>query len=447
MTIDGRPDPVVPPGRDARATPRLGVVLDFGAATPMSILASARGLADIVFLCDRDLPYVRALGDDMGAIATMCDITGLDATELLDRVEQLDLDGITTFSESQLNRTAALAHRCRLTYLSPPTARALTDKFIQREILAQAGVQATRCRVVHAVADLGPALAQVGLPAILKPRSGAASAFTCRVDTRGEAEERLGDFLDRMPTNARGDFVVEEVLLGDPSVAGVGWGDYVSVESVTSHGVVRHVEITGKFPLAEPLRETGYFVPSTLGTTVRRQVLDLTESTIRALDVRHGVTHIEVKLTPAGPRIIEVNGRLGGYVADIVNRARGYDLVRATLAAALGRADDVPPAIYRRHAFQYFITPPMQAVAVRGLAGVDELGGHRGIQLVEIFKRAGERLDWRNGTLAYLGIVHGSARDHSDIVRLVDLIERTLEIEYEIVPENASERHTSDYDR
>jgi hypothetical protein len=414
----------------------LAVVLDFGAATPMSILASARGLADIIFLCDRELPYVRSLVEELREIGTVCDITGLGGADLADLVGHLDLDGVTTFSESRLNVTAALADRRGLPYLSPGTARALTDKFVQRQILAEAGVQVTGCRVVHDVADLGAALAAVGLPAILKPRSGAASAYTCRVDTAAEAAARLADFLAHLPAAARGDFVVEEMLVGDPSVAGAGWGDYVSVESVTSHGVVRHVEITGKFPLAEPLRETGYVVPSTLADHIRRQVLDLTEAGIRALEVRHGVTHVEVKLTPAGPRIIEVNGRLGGYVADIVRRARGFDLVRATLAAALGDAAEVPTAAYRKHAFQYFITPPMRAAVLRRLDGVPELSGHRGIQLVETFKRVGERLDWRAGTLTYLGIVYGSAQDHEGVARLVDLVDRTLRIEYEMLSEN-----------
>jgi len=402
----------------------------------MSIIASARGLADVVFLCDRALPYVRSRADELAEIATVCDVTGLDQAGILDAVEHLDLDGITTFSESQLNRTAGLAQRRGLAFLSPRAAQALTDKFIQRQLLAEAGVQATRCRVVRGVADLDTALAEVGLPAILKPRSGAASAYTCRVDTRAEAAARLRDFLARRPASSSAEFVVEEVLLGDPSAAGAGWGDYVSVESVTSHGAVRHVEITGKFPLAAPLRETGYFVPSTLDAATRRQVLDLTEAGIHALDMRHGVTHVEVKLTPAGPRIIEVNGRLGGYVADIVRRARGFDLVRATLTAALGQATDIPPAAYRRHAFQYFITPPMNAVALQRLDGVDELGRQRGIHLVEIFKQAGQRLDWRDGTLAYLGIVYGSAGDHQGILRLVDMVNQTLKITYGAILED-----------
>jgi hypothetical protein len=185
---------------------------------------------------------------------------------------------------------------------------------------------------------------------------------------------------------------------------------------VTSNRITRHIEITGKFPLTEPYRETGYFVPATLNQPLRSAVLELADAAIKALGVTDGVTHLEAKLTPDGPRIIEINGRLGGYVADIIRRARGLDLVRMALSASLGQLPDIPEPAYRRHAFQYFLLPPMHATTLTRLTGAEELQRIPGIHLVEMFKRPGDPLDWRQGTLSYVGIVHGSAtrpRRHS----------------------------------
>jgi predicted ATP-grasp superfamily ATP-dependent carboligase len=413
---------------------RVGVLLDFGAATPLGILAAGRGLCDVVFLCDRRLPYVRTLADGLADLGTVCDITGLSDTVVRQRVDALRLDGLTTFSETQIRRTAELALDGGLAYLSPPAARAVTDKLTQRRLLAAAGLPTPRCRVVSDPADLADALDVVGLPAVLKPRSGAGSAHTCRVDTVADARRRLTEFRAAIGPASRPDFVVEEYLRGDPAVAGPGWGDYVSVESVTVHGIVRHVEVTGKFPLAEPFRETGYVVPSTLDQQYRASVLELTTAAVEALGIRYGVTHVEVKLTPDGPRIIEVNGRLGGYVADLVRRARGVDLIRLVLGAALGRSLDVLPTAYRRYAFQFFLAPPMRSVALRRLDGVAELSRQAGIHLVETFRVPGDRLDWRDGTLSYLGIVHGSAQRHDEVLNLVTTIRRTLAIDCEEAP-------------
>jgi biotin carboxylase len=306
---------------------------------------------------------------------------------------------------------------------------AVTDKLIQRQLLASTAVQATRCQVVRGVADLTAALKQIGLPAVIKPRNGAGGAFTCRVDTAAQAAARLAEFL--AAASPPGAFVVEQLLPGDPAAAGPEWGDYVSVESVTVGGRTSHIELTGKFPLAEPFRETGYLVPATLGDDLRRQVLALAGTAVAALGITDAVTHAEIKLTPAGPRIIEVNGRLGGYVADIVRRARGLDLVRMALAAALGQAPAEPLPGYRRHAFQYFILPPMQARRLRRFDGAAELSRQPGIHLVETFKRAGDAVDWHDGTLSYLGIVHGSGHSHQDVRRLAGLASQLLKIEYE----------------
>ena len=411
--------------------PSVAVVVDFGSASPMSILAAARKLAQVVFVCDRRRPYVRALFDDLAALGTVCDVTDLSDDEIDDHPALRGLDAITTFSESQLVRTAALAHRRGLPFLSPAAAVAATDKYRQRELLADAGVQHTTSRVVRlrdGAGTLADALVETGLPAVLKPRSGAASARTCAIHTVGEAEARLRDFTSGAESD---EFVVEQLLPGDPSMIAAGWGDYVSVESVTSHGHIRHIEITGKFPLASPLRETGYVVPAPLDEATRRQALDLTGAALTALGMRHGASHVELKLTPTGPRIIEVNARVGGYVADLIQRSRGYDLVRAALQAALGRPCTEPPTGYRRHAFQYFVTPPMTAERLRRVSGVDELLRHKGIHLVEAVKTPGQRVDWRDGTLAYVAIVHGSGADHEEVLRLIEIIRSTLHVEYD----------------
>jgi biotin carboxylase len=390
-------------------------MLDFGGATPMSILAAARGLCEVVFLCDRTLPYVASMLDDLTGLVEVRDITGTRG----DPIEGLRLDGIVTFSEAQIRRTAGIAHHGGLAHFSPAVAVAVTDKYVQRTLLSRAGVPIPRFRPLSGPGDLPAALAGVGLPAVLKPRAGAGSAHTCRVDSLAEAAARLGEF-------PPGDFVLEEMLLGDPSVAGTGFGDYVSVESVIVAGQVRHVEVTGKFPLAPPFRETGYVVPSTLSAPWRHAVLQAADAAVHALGIPVGVTHTEVKLTPSGPRVIEVNGRLGGYVADLVRRARRVDLVRLRLAAALGRPVDIPEPAYRRCAFQYFLTAPMNAGMLRRLDGVEQLSRRPGIHHVEVFRRPGDVLDWRRGTLGYLGIVYGSATDHAGVLDLIAAIENTL---------------------
>jgi hypothetical protein len=85
----------------------------------------------------------------------------------------------------------------------------------------------------------------------------------------------------------------------------------VSVESIVREGVIEHFMVTGRFPFAPPFRETGLFLPSDLGLAERDSVTSLATAAAAAMKVRHGFLHTEIKMTPAGPRIVQVNGRLG----------------------------------------------------------------------------------------------------------------------------------------
>ncbi|KJY28502.1 hypothetical protein VR44_25210, partial [Streptomyces katrae] len=226
--------------------PVLAVVFDRGSAGSVEILASARKLCSVVFVCDEDLPGSAGAAARLAEVARVLDVTGLSPGQRHAALRALDPDGITTFSEYRLAATAELAQACGLTFHPPHVAAVLVDKERQRTRLREAGVQSTRCVAVRTAAQVPAALAEVGLPAVVKPRSGAGSVDTCRVDSAGQAMAVAEEFL----AGGGAEFVLEEYLEGDPDAAGPGFGDYVSVESVSSGGAVRHVCVTGKLPLA-----------------------------------------------------------------------------------------------------------------------------------------------------------------------------------------------------
>ncbi|MER7759333.1 ATP-grasp domain-containing protein [Streptomyces sp. NPDC097619] len=386
------------------APPRAGVCYDLGSATPNDIVAAAHRLCEVVFVADFDRPGAAAARTALHELAEVVDLTGLDPDARITRLKEADLSGLLTYSEYLLGETARLAEGLGLPGHPTALVPALVDKLVQRRILAEAGVQATRCTVIGE--DPAEALAHTGLPAVIKPRIGAGSLHTTRVDT---AEEFLATAAAR-PDGL--EFVAEQLLVGDPTAAGEAWGDYVSVESVHTPNGSRQVCVTGKFPLAEPFRETGMLLPHTLGPDTEAAVLALEAAAVRALGIRHGLTHTEIKLTPEGPRIIEVNGRLGGYVPEILRRATGINLVRAALETALGTEPRIPPARHRGVTYQYFLAPPPVAGTLLDVEGLDELAALPGVRSVEAHAAPGRRVDWREGTQSHLGIVYGTAPDH-----------------------------------
>lgn len=408
--------------------PLLAVVFGEGSATAMDVGVAADGLCDLAFVCDprsayveRSLPVLESVGEvvppgDVGRVART--------------LGAMDADGVVAFGEPELAVAAELAARLDLAYHSPETALLLADKHLQRARLAACGVDAVRFAEVPlgdggGVVAVCAAVARVGLPAVLKPRRGSGSRSTVLVRTEAECVAAAAEAFGR----GESALVLEERLCGDESVAGPGFGDYVSVESLACGD--RHVllGVTGKPPLAEPFRETGAFFPSTVGGAVAERAFAVASDALRALGVRHGVCHTELKLTASGPRLIEVNGRLGGYVDDVVSRATGESPLRLALAAALGRAE---PAPWRAEAvaYQLFPMPPVGARTLVSVGGVEEARELPGVLRVELARQPGDAVDWREGTGSRAAVVAGEAPDHAALLEVWRRLEETLVVEY-----------------
>jgi biotin carboxylase len=101
--------------------------------------------------------------------------------------------------------------------------------------------------------------------------------------------------------------------------------------------------VSQNWPTAEPsFQETGLHCPPDHGARPVRRLVDLSVQTVQALGFSHGVLHVEGKCTTEGPRIVEVNARMGGgRIHQIVEAVWGVDLIEAHTRSSLG----LPPAV------------------------------------------------------------------------------------------------------
>lgn len=298
----------------------------------------------------------------------------------------------------------------------------IVDKYAQRSALRAAGIDDTPSMVARCAAEVRAAADRIGYPVVVKPRTGSASRCTVRVDDPDQCMTALAgiDGLAAGPS-APPDFVVERCLLGDHSVAGKEWGDYVSVEAVALEGTSYPIAVTGKLPLALPFRETGHFVPSTLSAEAESKVVAIASAAVQALGIRVGVTHTEVKLTSDGSRIIEVNARMGGHVVDALMTARGYDLTRAAMKAALGSRPDPVASRGSGVSFKCFLVAPQYAGRLRSVGGADETKAIPGVTAVDVLAAPGQDLDWRTGNQR-IGSVEGTVPDHLSLRSVISEI-------------------------
>ena len=278
--------------------------------------------------------------------------------------------GVMTWDEMVLETSALVAEEFGLPYMTPREVRACRDKLETRRVLAEAGVPVPQFRHLQCLDD-APLLAEslalsAGWPLVVKPRSLAASVGVVlaesAADVPGACENAAGACV---PHLSAGDGLLLEEFVDGPEI---------SVDSVIHDGVATPVVVARKMLGFPPyFEEIGHLVMPWRHEDWADDVTGVVVAAHRALGIRTGITHTEIRLTAKGPRIIEVNGRLGGdLIPHLGYLATGANLPAAAVALALGGAPEV--SITRSGcAAVRFCYPPVDA-RVTSIEVGEELG-------------------------------------------------------------------------
>jgi biotin carboxylase len=133
-------------------------------------------------------------------------------------------------------------------------------------------------------------------------------------------------------------------------------GDEISIDAVVRNGRVTPLflarKVVGYPPYAE---EVGHFVDAADPLLADPELRDALQATHSALGVRDGWTHTEFMLTAGGPRLIEVNGRLGGDLIPYLGAlTTGIDPGLAAADVACDREPDIAPTRSRVAGIRFF---------------------------------------------------------------------------------------------
>jgi hypothetical protein len=388
-----------------------------GSIGPVSLIRTLRPVADLQFAVPRDLrtaPDVQLLAQLRDPVFFDPDGPGPDAS---------GCDGVVTYVDALVRVAAGTAARHGLPGQPMAAAEALTDKYRQRRVLAEHAVDSVRCAVLRSPADWASAVAEVGLPAVIKPVRGAGSRNVHPVTDHQAGAELVRRVMGpEAGAAAEPEMIIEEFLVGGDQGP---HGDYCSVESVVFDGTVTHLAVTSKTRLIEPFRETGQFIPTHLDPARQAQVTALVGQALKAVDCRNAVTHTEVKLTPQGPRIIEVNGRLGGFVHEMVRSAGGPDLVVAAARIALGEQPETSLPARHRLVVQFSHLAPPNATGLLAVEGLEHVRKLAGVLSHRLVVKPGAGL--RPGVSTQeLDVLMATAPDEDGMYTLLEDVHNTL---------------------
>jgi biotin carboxylase len=236
---------------------------------------------------------------------------------------------------------------------------------------------------------------------VLKPTAGMGGRGIRWLST---PDELIAAYVPDVP------LVIEEYL-PDTADRDLRFASYLSAESVVSHGQISHLVLCGRLPLAPPFRETGFFLPAAIEPDQHAPLLQLAESAIRSLGITTGMMHTEIKLSSTGPRVIEVNPRLGGRPPLLLRGVSHVNLFRTACLIAVGDEVSFSELVPTREiGFCRLIQPPETARLVQAVHGIHQVSRAPGVDQVILAHPPGDRVDWREGSAGQVATVHGPSR-------------------------------------
>ena len=308
-------------------------------------------------------------------------------------------DGTITSCDYYLTTVATLAETLGLPGIPAEAFHRAANKYRMRQALEAAGLPNAGFALARTAQEARQAAERLGFPLIAKPSDLCASMYVKKAGAPAELEAAVAA-ITAVRENTRG-----QALEGFALLESFLEGEEVSVEVCLDRGRFRLLGITDKSLGGRTLCvEDGHMFPADLPAAGQAAIADYVEACLAAIGYDHGVAHVEVRLTPAGPVVVEVNPRLGGnYIAELVELVTGVSPLTLMIQSALGLPLDCDRReTGLRSAAVRFLVPETTGRLHR-IDGAAALATSPGLHRYAITARAGQDVVAAEDNNGYLG--------------------------------------------
>jgi biotin carboxylase len=287
-------------------------------------------------------------------------------------------------------------------------------KHRMREALRRAGVAGPGFRVFTFEDEPAAVAARVDYPCVLKPVFLSASRGVIRADDEQEfveAFQRIVAILGSPDVVARRDDAGNLILVEDFIP-----GAEVALEGVLTDGELRALALFDKpDPLDGPFfEETLYVTPSRLPQTDQDEIAGCVAATARALGLRHGPVHAELRINDEGIWVIEIAPRsIGGLCSRALRFGAGISLEELILRHAVGLPID--DLTRESRAAGVLMIPVPRAGTLREVRGVGEAEAINGIRGINISVPIGQGVVPLPEGHQYLGFIFASGEGPEEV--------------------------------
>ncbi len=294
-------------------------------------LAAARELGVAVTVASERRAAMSAVMGER-ALTLRLSEPALAAEQIAERGRQTPFAAIVGVDDQGVMAAALGAERLGLPHNAPDAVARTRDKAAMRRALARAGVPQPRFAELPPGADVAAVVGEVGLPCVVKPVGLSGSRGVIRANDGEQVRltvERVRGILASAQEPPETPLLVESYLPGAE----------VALEGLLRGG---GLEVLAVFDKPDPLEgpyfeETLYVTPSRLPMTVLAEVEAVTARAARALGLREGPIHAELRVDGERVSVLELAARsIGGLCSRALRFGAGVSLEQVILRHALG---------------------------------------------------------------------------------------------------------------
>ena len=344
------------------------------------------------------------------------DVSTIDEAGVASLAKQIGAAGVMTLATDMPMRSiAAACEACALPGISHDTAIMATDKGEMIKAFERCGVAHPWYHVVGNRNELRAIAPMLTFPCIMKPTDNAGSRGVVLIHT---PEELKSAYRYARGSSRRGAVIIEEYLTGPE----------FSVEVVVTHGKPHVLQITDKLTTGAPhFVETGHTQPTAQPADVADRIRDLASRAVKAVGILDGPAHVEMILTPKGPKMVELGARMGGdcITTHLVPLSTGIDMIKATIDIACGIEPDIEPKFSRAAAIRYFMT---DKGTIRSIEGVEEAKAIPGVREIAFAHGVGETVGEIESSVDRVGFVIADGETTADAIAACEKAIDTVKI-------------------
>jgi biotin carboxylase len=272
--------------------------------------------------------------------------------------KQMPLSGVLTFEELYTPIVCRIADLLGLPNFGADAVENCRDKHRTRVLLAEAGLPQPQSDYAEDATEAARLAERFGYPVVVKPRGLAGSIGVLMATNPAELAGALDITLAAAATGAQrhaGGVLVEQLIEGCE----------LSVDCAVVAGTVTPLFLAHKRVAGAPyFEEIGQLVDAADPLLTEPAIVSTLNRAHEVLGIQTGMTHTELKLSPEGPVIIEVNARAGGdLVPHTARGATGIDPALVAAQVATGTFTGAPATRHRVCASELVYPPRAGTIA------------------------------------------------------------------------------------